>query len=82
MKKLVLIGAGGHAMSCLDVINTKKQFKVIFLVGKNRINNSKIFNNKNIISEESFNQKKIKKNVFIAVGQLKNGEKRRKLFDF
>ena len=28
MKKLLLIGAGGHATSCIDVIKSTKKFKV------------------------------------------------------
>ena len=84
MKELILLGAGGHAKACLDVISTKKQYKVSFLVGKNNINNSKIFDNKKIISEITFNKKnkKIKKNIFIAIGQLKIGKNREQLFDY
>ena len=81
MKELILLGAGGHAKACLDVINTKKEYKVSFLVGKNNINDSKIFDNKKIISEITFN-KKIKKNIFIAIGQLKNGKNREQLFNY
>ncbi len=84
MKELILLGAGGHAKACLDVINSKSNFRITFLVGKNSISNSKIFDNKKIISQTAFNKKikKIKKNIFIAIGQLKNGENRKKLFNF
>ena len=27
MKKIILIGAGGHAVSCIDVIKQEKKFK-------------------------------------------------------
>ena len=52
MRKLILLGAGGHAKSCIEVINSKKQFKIDFLVGRNNINNQKIFDNRKIISEK------------------------------
>ncbi|QKO22989.1 acetyltransferase [Rhodoferax sp. BAB1] len=33
MKDIVLIGAGGHAASCIDVIETHGQFRIVGLVG-------------------------------------------------
>ena len=30
MKKLILFGSGGHALSCSDVINSNKKFKINF----------------------------------------------------
>jgi hypothetical protein len=44
MKKIILIGAGGHAWSCVDVIDSLNFFRVSFMVGKNDSN----FKNKNI----------------------------------
>ena len=34
MKKIILIGAGGHAKSCMDVIDSQKKFKVSLMVDK------------------------------------------------
>ena len=44
MKNMILIGAGGHARSCVDVIDSLNFFRVSFMVGKNDSN----FKNKNI----------------------------------
>ena len=38
MKEIILIGGGGHCLSCLDVINNQKIFKVKGIVDK-QINN-------------------------------------------
>jgi hypothetical protein len=45
MKKIVLIGAGGHAKSCIDVIESEKKFKVVGFVNSKIVN---IFNYKTI----------------------------------
>ena len=31
MKKIIIIGAGGHAKSCIDVIEKSKKYKIIGL---------------------------------------------------
>jgi sugar O-acyltransferase (sialic acid O-acetyltransferase NeuD family) len=85
MKKIVLIGAGGHAKSCLEIINQSTNYLVSYMIGDNNVNNNNIFNNKKIIKKKD--QLKIiksfkKLNVLIAVGQLKLGFERLKLFNF
>ena len=32
MKNIILIGAGGHCNSCIDVIELEKKYKIIGLV--------------------------------------------------
>ena len=39
MKEIILLGAGGHANSCIDVIEAQKNFKTLFLVGKKILKN-------------------------------------------
>ena len=34
MNRIVLIGAGGHAKTCVDVIEQEKKFKISFLLDK------------------------------------------------
>jgi sugar O-acyltransferase (sialic acid O-acetyltransferase NeuD family) len=85
MKNITLIGAGGHAKSCIDVINSTKQFKVKYLVGENKFYNNEIFNLKKIIKADKVNNfiKNFKNlNILIAVGQLKTGVERNKLYQF
>ena len=77
MKNIILIGAGGHCKSCIDVIEKENKYKILCIIDK--INkNRKLFNYK-IFSE---NLLKKKKNLFafVAVGQIKNYRIREKLF--
>jgi len=57
MKKIILIGAGGHAKSCLDVLLLSKRFKVLGFIDKQK--KSSLFNLKNLGDKTYF--KKIKK---------------------
>ena len=80
-KEIILIGAGGHANSCIDVINSGSKYKVSFLVDislnkknklKYRLKEEKLFKNKKLYN----------KNILISLGQLKNGKFREKKFNF
>ena len=33
-KKLLIIGAGGHARSCIDVIESSTNYKINYVLGK------------------------------------------------
>ena len=33
MKKIILIGAGGHCVSCVDVIELQRKFKIVDAFG-------------------------------------------------
>ena len=37
MKKIILVGAGGHAVSCIDVIRQEKKFKISGLVDNKKV---------------------------------------------
>jgi len=39
MNEIILIGAGGHARSCIDVIELSGLFKIAGLVEKGKLNN-------------------------------------------
>ena len=80
MKEIILIGAGGHSRSCIEVINSQKIFKIPFLVDKIHENKGKI----NTILELNFlaKYKLNKKNLLISVGQLNSGKLRKKIFEF
>ena len=48
MKKIILIGAGGHCVSCIDVIEMQRKFKIVGLIDnkkKNFLLNYKIIGN-------------------------------------
>lgn len=76
MRKIIIIGSGGHARSCLDVINISKKFRFTFFIDLK--NNKK----KKIISEK--NLTKIRKNInhaIIGIGHIKNNINRVKIFN-
>jgi len=80
MNRIVLIGAGGHAKTCVDVIEQEKKFKISFLLDK-QIKKKKLFKY-NIIKEEKFtNSKKKIKYIFIAIGQIKDSKIRETKFN-
>ena len=38
MQKLILVGAGGHCKSCIDVIESQKKYKIIGLIDNKKRN--------------------------------------------
>ena len=79
MKNLILIGAGGHCVSCIDVIEKEKKYKIIGVVDKKKIRNIKY---KILSKDKNFKKIILKcKNVLITLGQIKKTEKRVDLFN-
>jgi len=80
MKKIILVGAGGHCKSCIDVIENKKKFKIVAIIDKKKTKKKllkyKVFDEKylNKISPEGYS-------VIITVGQIKNFKVRERLFN-
>jgi sugar O-acyltransferase (sialic acid O-acetyltransferase NeuD family) len=80
-KKIILIGAGGHAKSCIDIINAEGKYEIIGLVDNKKKKNSKIFNYKVLGNDKILEQIRTKvKFAFLAVGQIKTHELRKKLY--
>ena len=81
MKKIILIGAGGHSKSCIEVINQTKKYKIEFILDKESegifLGYKKIKYNKEILAKL---QKKIKY-ACICFGQIKNKIAREKTFE-
>lgn len=80
-EKIILIGAGGHAVSCIDVIESSKKYEIYGLVDKLKNKYIKVGNKKYKIFSEDLVLKKIRKNVkniLICIGT--NIKKRNKLF--
>jgi sugar O-acyltransferase (sialic acid O-acetyltransferase NeuD family) len=77
MKKIILLGGGGHCKSCIDVIENENKYKIIGIIDKKKdfLLNYKVMN-------QSYLNKKIVKNnySFVTVGQIKNYKVRVKLF--
>jgi sugar O-acyltransferase (sialic acid O-acetyltransferase NeuD family) len=78
MRKIFLIGGGGHCKSCIDVIENENKYKIIGIIDKKKtfLLNYKVF------PESYLNKKLIKNNyAFVTVGHIKNYKIRVKLFN-
>ena len=79
MKKIILIGAGGHCTSCIDVIETQKKFKIIGLIDNIK---KKLLLGYKIIGNDKEIKKFSKKAYYalITTGHIKNSKIRENLF--
>ena len=73
-KKIILIGAGGHAKSCIDIINAEGKYEIIGLVDNKKKKGSKIFNYKVLGDDKILKISEVKYNLLLAVGQIKTHE--------
>ena len=83
MKKIILIGAGGHTKACIDVIEEQKKYKIIGCLDKKKARKKNIINYPILGSDRDL--KKIKKkcsNIFITIGQIKNLSLREDIFSY
>lgn len=79
---LIVVGAGGHALSCIDVIEQENKYKIIGLIGlEGQVGNT-------VAGYEVLGtDKELKKilalcdNAFIAVGQIKDPKIRIKIYE-
>jgi len=79
VKKIILIGAGGHCTSCIDVIEKQKKFNIIGLIDNNK--KKSLLGYKIIGSDKEI--KKFSKKVYYALvttGHIKNSKIRENLF--
>ena len=78
--KIAIIGSGGHAKSCIQVIERLKNIEIIGLVDNNlqkKINKYKVISNDENIQKI----KKITKNLVLGIGSINDNSKRIKLFN-
>ena len=81
MKKIILIGGGGHCKSVIDVIEQEKKYKIHGIVDKPKFLGSKILGYKVIGNDLDLEYLAKKyKNAIITVGQIKSPLIRIKLF--
>lgn len=77
MIKLIFIGSGGHANSCLEVVNSTKKFNVIGSVSKK--NNNEFL--KDLGSDKDLGKiRKKYKYAHIAIGFIKDYKIRKKIY--
>tara|TARA_Y100001958_G_C21158101_1_gene492629 strand:+ start:377 stop:970 length:594 start_codon:yes stop_codon:yes gene_type:complete len=82
MKKIILIGAGGHAKSCIDVIELTKEYEIFGLIDSTEPHRLDI-DGYNIIGDDN-DLITIRKNVdhaLIAIGQIESPKNRIKLYN-
>ena len=83
MKKIILLGSGGHSKSCVDVIKLNKEYSIAGFVVEN--NRQKIKNEHDypIIGEDDDLEKLRKKYEYalVTVGQIKSAKTRYVLFN-
>lgn len=84
MKKkqpILLIGAGGHANSCLEVIEKSKKFFVAGFISNTHSLKDKIFNYKVLSNKDDYeNFFPNIKNAAICLGQIKSSKRREILY--
>ena len=79
---ILLVGAGGHARACIDVIEQEERFTVKGLVGLSHEIGSKILGYPVLGTDEDIPALlKDCKNILIATGQIENPESRIRLFE-
>jgi sugar O-acyltransferase (sialic acid O-acetyltransferase NeuD family) len=81
MDEIILIGAGGHAHACIDVIEMAKQFKIAGLVEKDGASSQKNLGYSIIGSDDNLQKLRQKySHSLITVGQIKSSKIRIKLY--
>ncbi len=80
-EKVIVIGAGGHAQSCIDVIEASGKFKIMGLIGSKEEVGKEISGYSVIGTDEDLPNLASKiKNAVIGVGQIESSDIRRKFF--
>ena len=80
-KSLILVGGGGHAKSCIDVVESEKKFKILGILDNSKkigtyVGKYKILGkDKDILKYKRFSN-----NILISVGQVNNNQIREKIF--
>ncbi|MDB4794728.1 acetyltransferase [bacterium] len=81
MNEIILIGAGGHARACIDVIEQTERYKVAGLVEKDKVSSQEKLGYPIIGKDDDlFELRQKYSNALITVGQIKSPKIRVKLF--
>ncbi len=82
MKKIILIGGGGHCKSVIDVIEQERKFKIAGIIDKPSLIGTKILRYSVIGSDKDLkNLAKKYSYALITVGQINSAILRKKLFN-
>ena len=81
MDKILLIGAGGHARSCIDVLEEENQFEIAGLVEKGESISNESLGYPVIGTDDDLKVLRQQyKNALITVGQIKSPKIRIKIY--
>ena len=81
MDKILLIGAGGHARSCIDVLEEENQFEIAGLIEKGESISNESLGYSVIGTDDDLKVlRKQHKNALITVGQIRSPKIRIKLY--
>ena len=82
MKNIILIGGGGHCISCIDVIENMKLYKIKGIIEKKLYPKKKILGYPVIGTDTNLREIIQKtKNILITLGQIKSSKVRKNFFD-
>jgi sugar O-acyltransferase (sialic acid O-acetyltransferase NeuD family) len=82
MKKLILIGGGGHCKSCIDVIESTEKYEIMGVLDISEKVGQLILNYKIIGTDDNISTWINDEVTFlITVGQIKNSSLRKKIFE-
>ena len=82
-KKIFILGTGGHAKSCIDLISMSRDYNVIGLISKTTEEIGKKILNVNVVGSDKdlINLKRKCKNLMIGIGFLGNSNKKEILYN-
>ena len=77
---IILAGAGGHAMSCIDVIESQNKYQIVGLAGKTEEIGNDIIGYKVISDDKGLDDlANIHKYALVTIGQIKSAVLRKKI---
>ena len=81
MKKIIIIGTGGHAKSCCDVIELENKFEILGFISNEKYTDKNL-KKYPILGPDTVLQKVRKncENAFVAIGHIKDNLVRKKIF--
>lgn len=82
MKKLLLIGGGGHCKSCIDVIERQSEFEIVGIVDTMDKVGKKVLDYKIIATDQDLPDLRVQFDyAFVTVGQLSSAKLRIEIYN-
>lgn len=82
MKRIILIGGGGHCKSCIDVIEQSKDYSIVGIIDMPELVGQKILGYDIIGSDDDIVKLKERTDAFlITIGQIGRPKRRKDIYD-